>query len=184
MPGETVVDRLYQDFQEVIAGIGSAEVSLQTTARVNFSKSLLLAAASYFEEQVKSQILDFVSGHSSGNELVMEFIQKTVIERQYHTLFDWKATNANAFFALFGSGFREYMKQHVDNDSEYRDAIRAFLEIGRERNPLVHENYAQFPLEKTVEEIYARYRDALIFVDSIGLHLERYSGSIQPANEG
>ena len=182
MPGETVVDRLYQDFQEVIAGIGSAEVSLQTTARVNFSKSLLLAAASYFEEQVKSQILDFVHNRSFGNEILTQFARNQAIERQYHTLFSWDATNANRFFSLFGSGFREYMKQHVDNDNEYREAIRAFLEIGRERNLLVHENYAQFPLEKTVEEIYARYRDALIFVDSIGLHLERYSSSIQPAN--
>ena len=148
MPDETAVDRLYQDFQELLAKVDIAEVSLRTTLRINFSKSLLVAAASYFEVQVRKQILDFVRCNSSGNELVFELVRIRAIERQYHTLFNWSSDNANEFFGCFGNSFKQAMRQYVNDHNDYRDSIRAFMEISRERNPLVHEDYAQFPLEK------------------------------------
>ena len=178
MPDETVVDRLYRDFQELIQGIDPVEVSLRETLRVNFSKSLLLSAASYFEEQVKNQLLDFMRSRSSGNELVMEFIRNKAVERQYHTYFNWgevRLGSANNFFGLFGNDFKEYMVQYARNDIDYANAILAFLDIGSERNNLVHQNYAQFSLGKTIEEIYTSYKSALQFVDSIGSHLASVS---------
>lgn len=178
MPDETPVDELYQNFQELIAGIDPKEVSLRGTVQVNFAKSLLLAAASYFEEQVKSQILDFVRFSSSNNKLVVEFVQNKAIGRQYHSLFDWDAKNANKFFSFFGRDFQQEMHQFVQNDRGYADAIEAFLAIGRERNRLVHQNYAQISLEQTVEEIYYSYKIALQFVDSIDSHLGRISADI------
>ena len=42
--------------------------------------------------------------------------------------------------------------------------MKAFLEIGNLRNQLVHENYADFRLDKTVDEIYGLYRTALYFL--------------------
>jgi hypothetical protein len=47
--------------------------------------------------------------------------------------------------------------------------VRAFLEVGSERNKLLHQDYATFPLEKTLEEIYAPYRSALDFVECLPL---------------
>ena len=46
-------------------------------------------------------------------------------------------------------------------------AIAAFLEVGRERNKLVHQDYASFPFEKTLDEIYDLYRRALGFVENL-----------------
>ena len=43
MPDQTVVDLLYRDFQELQDKIDIAEVSLQTTLRITFSKSLWIA---------------------------------------------------------------------------------------------------------------------------------------------
>jgi uncharacterized protein with ParB-like and HNH nuclease domain len=45
--------------------------------------------------------------------------------------------------------------------------FRAFLELGNERNRLVHENYATFPMEKTLEEVYALYKKSCLFVDAL-----------------
>ena len=176
-PEETVVDRLYQDFQALIASIDPSDLSLQTTVRVNFSKALLLAAASYFEERVKRQIIDFVRERSSNDELVVEFLQNKAIDRQYHTFFDWSLENKNAnrFFALFGANFRGAMRDHVRSNSEYDAAVQAFLTIGRERNELVHENFGQFPLEKTIDSIYDTYKSALPFVNSIGSFLSEFN---------
>ena len=48
---------------------------------------------------------------------------------------------------------------------EMQKSVRAFLELGNERNKLVHQNYATFSMEKTLEEIYELYKSASRFVD-------------------
>ena len=181
MPEETVVDILYRDYQDLIGRIDVSEVSLQTTLRITFSKSLLMAVAGYFEDQVQHEVISFVDRRTSGNELLKELIQRRAFGRQYHRLFSWDGKNANTFFRLFGSNFYESMNQYVSEHREYEDAIRAFIEIGNDRNELAHGNYGQFPLQKTIEEIYASYQLALTFVNSIGSHLERVSNSNQAA---
>ena len=170
-----LLTRLYQDFQCLLAGIDNRDLSLLTTARVNFSKSLLMAVAGYFEEQVQFQVISFVHSRSNGNELLEAFVVRKAFGRLYSQLFSWKDNNANGFFALFGNDFRDSMKKLVAERSEYESAIQAFLEIGNARNELAHGDYAQFPLDKTTEEIYDSYRLALPFVETIAEHLEQFS---------
>ena len=177
MPEHTVVDSLYQDFQELMGKIDIAEVSLQTTLRITFGKSLCIAAASYFEDVVKKQILEFVRQASPGHRSVYELVRIKITARQYHTLFNWDSDNASAFFGCFGEEFRRSMQQYVREHEDYRESIKEFMQIGRVRNSLVHQNYAQFSLEKTVEEIYASYKTGLLFVNSISSHLERVTSS-------
>ena len=181
MPDETPVDELYQDFKDLIDAIDPMDVSLRETVRVNFGKSLLVAASSYFEERIKTQLLDFMRGRAANDELVIEFVRNKAVERQYHTYFNWSEVrlgSVNGFFGLFGNNFKEHMVQQVHDDGEYANAVRAFLHIGNQRNLLVHQNYAQFSLDSTPEEIYASYKVALQFVDSIGSHLARVSADI------
>lgn len=174
-PEETVVDRLYQDFQALIASIDPSDLSLQTTVRVNFSKSLLMAVAGYFEEQVQVQIVDFVHNCTNGNKPLKEFVVRKAFGRLYSQLFNWKDNNANSFFVLFGVDLRESMKKLAEEQIEYDRAIKAFLEIGNARNELAHGNYADFPLDKTAEEIYESYKLALPFVETLAWHLEHFS---------
>ncbi len=136
-----------------------------------------MAVAGYFEEQVQYQALAFVDRPASGNELLKELVLHRAFGRQYHTLFSWDSKNANTFFRLFGSNFFQSMQQYTEKD-KYQSAIRAFLEVGDARNHLAHGSYADFSLEKTIEEIYGSYRTALLFVNSIGNHLERVSADI------
>ena len=178
MPDETPVDLLYRGFQELIAGIDVLELSLQTTLRITFSKSLLMAVAGYFEEQVQRQVIAFVDSQTSGNELVKELILRRSFGRQYSSLFEWKGKTATSFFAFFGPEFSQSMRQYVREHDEYREAVRAFLEVGNLRNELAHGNYAEFPLDKSIEEIYQSYQVALPFVSSISSHLTRVSANI------
>lgn len=46
-------------------------------------------------------------------------------------------------------------------------AESAFLSIGRERNLLVHQNYAEIRINDTFEEIYLKYEQACDFIDLI-----------------
>lgn len=167
MPG-TVVDVLHEDFSALLSVLDEAdEVSLRAVADDNFRKSLLLAAASYFERRMTDAVLSFVEDAANRNRLVTALVRNKAISRQYHTWFQWDGGNANSFFGLFGSGFRDFMKSRIGEDDDLDDAVRAFLEIGRERNRLVHQDFGAFPLEKTTEEIHALYRRALRFVEAV-----------------
>ena len=180
MPDDTAVDRLYEEAAAVVHALQqTSELSLQVTAADHFRKALLLAAASYFEHRVCGCVLEFIRERAGGSALVENFVRNKAIARQYHTWFKWDENNANQFFSLFGSEFRTAMSGRVRESDDLRSAIRAFLEVGNERNRLVHQDYATFPLEKTLDEIYALYRSALNFVDGLPGALRQCDGSTE-----
>jgi hypothetical protein len=165
---ETGVDRLYKEFKTLIEYIEQGnEISLRNTVDENFRKALLLSAASYFEHRITNDILEYMGEISNKNELLVSFVNNKAISRQYHTYFNWKDTNANSFFGLFGDIFSNFIKQEVRNSEQLSSSIKAFLEIGRERNRLVHQDFGTFSLEKTSDEIYLLYKDALVFVNAL-----------------
>lgn len=164
----TVVDRLHLDFAGLLRVLDEAgEVSLRSVAEENFRKSLMLAAASYFERRMTESVLTFVEDATNRNALVAALVRNKAVSRQYHTWFEWNGNNANSFFGLFGNGFRDFMKARIRGDGDLDDSVRAFLELGRERNRLVHQDFGAVPLEKTTKEIHALYRRALLFVESV-----------------
>lgn len=167
MSEPTPVDRLYEESLLVVKALGENEPSLVIAAGDIFRKALVLAAASYFEYRVSECVLSFVREQSNGSGLVVAFVKNKAISRQYHTWFKWDEPNANQFFGLFGSEFKQLMIKRVGESDEVRTSIRAFLEIGNERNKLIHQDFASFALEKTFDEIYALYRQATLFVDEL-----------------
>lgn len=171
----TIVDDMHEKFRGISVALMDADATLCIYAEEYFRKSLLLAAASYFEVQLKQSVREFseevlpFDGHP-----LAELINNRVIERQYHTWFDWKARNANTFFRPFGKNFKNYAEDVVMSDEKIERSIQNFLEIGIERNRLVHENFAGFSLEKTSEEIYGLYRGAKEFVDWVPINLREF----------
>ena len=111
-----------------------------------------------------------VSG-SGGLPLVEQFVRNKAVARQFHTWFEWGALNANQFFGLFGTDFKTEMSKQVKASEGMQESIRAFLEVGNERNKLVHQDFATFSMEKTLEEIYSLYKKALTFVEALPLSL-------------
>ena len=179
---DTIVDRLYSDFKQLVEHLNkSVEPSLCSAAEDNFRKSLLLAAASYFEDRLTAELVSFVGRASNRNILVTEFVRIRAISRQYFSLFEWEAGNANKFFSCFGNAFSTFMKAEVKADDELAKAIKAFIEIGLERNRLVHQNFGTFTLEKTAEEIFTLYQTASAFIDVIPVKLQQYLATIAPS---
>ena len=60
------------------------------------------------------------------------------------------------------------------NDSALSHAVKSFLELGRLRNELTHMNFANYPLDKTVAEIYALYQEANVFVETFLTNLRDF----------
>ena len=59
-------------------------------------------------------------------------------------------------------------------DDSMRESVSAFVEIGRERNRLVHSDFGSFAMEKTSAEIYQLYQKAMDFVESLGDHFQEF----------
>ena len=148
------------------------EVSFLNEYTEQFSKVLLLATASYFEDKVVSIIPEFLN--PANCSLTENFISKKGLKRQYHTLFDWKSNNANTFFGLFGDDFKSFMRDKVNGDQKLKASIKSFIELGGLRNRLVHNNYAQFQLDKTVNEIFEEFKGSSYFVDQIQTFAEEF----------
>jgi RiboL-PSP-HEPN len=172
---ETIVDRFYRDFQELVSYLEKGgELSLRNVVESNFGKVLLLVAASYFEWLITQNLVEFVNQGTNNNKAILEFVKNKALSRQFHSLFDWDRNNANKFYSLFGEEFRAFMKGELDSNNVLDSSVKAFMEIGRERNRLVHQDFGSFALEKTATEIFQLYKEAVHFVESIPIKLEEF----------
>ena len=177
---ENVVERLHDDFVELREFLqGNNGATLLPIVEENFPKALLIAAASHFERRLTETVKDFAKEVTVEDHPLVSLIETKAIRGAYHTWFDWseKNRNANQFFGLFGAAFKQHAKAVVDRDDSLKDSIRAFLEIGRKRNPLVHEDFADFRMNKTSEEIYELYRSATVFVDWFPKAIREFSSA-------
>ena len=163
----TIVDELHQNFTDILATIPESEVSLRNVASEIFRKGLLLSAASLFEKQLTELISRMTAVWGRDNLLLLEFIRINAIERKYHTYFDWDSGKANRFFGLFGDDFKTKMVQRCKSDQKFDEAVKAFVQLGSDRNRLVHQDFGAFSLEKTAEEIYLQYQTAIHFINEL-----------------
>ena len=165
-----VVERLHGDFLDLRSFLMDPKVdkkglALLSVVDENFPKALLLAVASHFEHLMKMAVEEFARDVAGNDYRLVSLINAKVIERQYHTWFDWKANNANRFFGMFGDLFKKHAEKTVKENDRLGAAIRAFLEIGNARNELIHEDFAAFELNKTSAEVYQLYERASFFVE-------------------
>lgn len=162
----TIIDKLFSDYSVLLDYLESnKEISLRNDADNNFKKVLLLSIASFFEHEITQILLKFIDKYSNNNSVIYSFAKKKAVDRQYHTYFNWDQKNANKFFSLFGDDFRGKIENDLRSNDSLQKSIRDFIEIGSTRNELVHENFANFALDKTSSEIYERYNSAKLFVD-------------------
>jgi hypothetical protein len=173
------VERLYGELAEIARSLRERdEPSLETTLDDIHRKALLLAAASYFEVRLTGDVQAFCDAKVCEGSPVSGLVKSKAISRQYHTWFQWDAKNANAFFGLFGSGFKVFMEGKIKAEDALSESIKIFLALGADRNRLVHQNFGSFALEATPDEIIARYRGARAFVESFGALLKEFDDSL------
>ena len=159
------IEELWHDHASLVDYL-QANRQLQLLSRVHdsFRKTLIVAVASYFEVQMTEIIVDLYDKADQGTGVLSEFVKRRAIGRSFSSLFAWESPNANHFYKCFGPEFAASMKRKVDEDKDLEESVKAFLEIGHLRNELVHKNYADFQLDKTLEEIYERYQLANNFL--------------------
>ena len=169
---DSSIEVLYQEYSELRAFLEETEqISFLNYIDNTYKKSLLLSVASYFETLITEIILGYFKSKSSNDEKAVKFVEKKALDRQYHTLFDWGASNTNRFFAYFGDDTKREAREYIEKKGLV-DEECAFITIGAERNKLVHNNYAQTRLDAyTFEDIYKLYKLGLKFVEVIQITL-------------
>jgi hypothetical protein len=179
------VEQIKSEYDDLVEYLTTQQPSLLSDLNKNFRKVLLLSAGSYYENQVTNILSNFVRTKSNGDERIIKFLEKQAISGRYHQLFDWGkqdkpedfGKNANKFFVLFGSDFKNEMETELkpkageSSDEKLKRekivaSIEAFIEIGHLRNILVHSNFAAYNYDqKTTEEIFQLFQKAEPFLD-------------------
>jgi hypothetical protein len=176
------VDRIHREFTELIAFLADrGEISLRSAADDSFRKVLTISAASYFEHALTGVVMEFVEETASADALLTSLVRNRVISRQYHTWFTWDGKNVNQFFGMFGEEFKAHMTKLVRESPNLDRAIKAFLELGEGRNLLAHQNFAAFAMQKTSDEIFKLYQDAMPFIESVRTELRACSQKLKAA---
>ncbi len=165
----TIIDQQYINGNSLVDYLKSQQqLSYYTEAENNFRKNILLSAASYFENEITETVIEFAKVHSDNDDLIISIIKQKAVSRQYHTYFQWDGSkNANSFFSLFGDEFKNKMSKKVKDEPKLEESIKAFYQIGQERNKMVHQNFAEIVIDKTAEEIYKLYQSSLLFLETI-----------------
>lgn len=146
--------------------IANREVSFASDSDDSARKVLLLAAASYFEVYLSEDVRRFLDDSLKEQHPLHKVVRTKLIDRQYHTWFNWDKDQANQFFGMFGDEFKKFMVDRIGNDAALQSGIASFMELGRLRNELVHQNFADFAIDQTTAEIYQLYQRAVAFVSS------------------
>lgn len=164
----TVVDKLFLDHEELIKYLEEKrEISMKVFVEENFKKNILLCIASLFEYRITEILTNFVDRVGNKSIKLNSFVYSGAISRKYHTLFEWETPNANKFFSFFGDEFKVEMKQRVKASEELNKSVKAFLQLGQQRNLLVHQNFGEQFIEKTANELYEQYKIASGFIKFI-----------------
>ncbi|WOK08787.1 HEPN domain-containing protein [Imperialibacter roseus] len=170
----TIVDSLFAEHRNLVAYLNDKkEVSMKIFVEENFKKNILLSIASLFEHQITSILREFINKAGGENSKLNSFVYNGAISRKYHTLFEWDSNSgANKFFSLFGEECKKDYKEKIKADEELERSVIAFLQLGQQRNRLVHLNFGEYFIEKTADEIYLEYLLAKRFLTFVEAELK------------
>jgi hypothetical protein len=165
----SLLERLCTESAELKLFLGNQEppqLSYLQAAEDNSRKVLVLSAASLFEHRITEALLAYAHEASNANKCIVSLIKNKAIKRQFHTFFDWKSQKAGAFYTLLGEDIGAALKAAC-TQSPRKEQLDAFLVVGYLRNCMVHQNFAEFPLDQSADDIRTLCELADSFVEYV-----------------
>ena len=158
------INKLYDDFENLKNYLlENKELDYLNIVENQFTKNLIISSASFLESKMQEILINFIDTTSNHN-LITSFFKNKAISRQYHSYFDWNGNNANNFLGLFGTDFKEKTKEKIKKEN-IDGYIKSFLELGRIRNELVHQNFTLYSTDKTTKEIIELFNNSYKFLN-------------------
>lgn len=166
-----LLDNFVNDYMELKnLLLDYSEISFKNFVEPHLTKTFLLSCASYYETKIQKMIEDFMQRITEEKRLI-SFATNKGIKRQYHTYFVWEDNNGNPprninnFLGLFGEEFKQKTSAEIKNNAEITENMMAFLTIGNLRNKMIHNNFLEYFLPKTFDEIVELNRQANKFLN-------------------
>ena len=151
--------------QQSVAGALEDDADLANGRSDIFRKFLAVSAASRLEQDTKKTLRELMRDISGQQrEMLVNFIEQKVLKRGCHALFNRNDNNANSFYASCGDDFSQFMRQKAAADEGFGDAVCAFVNLGHDRNQLVHNDLASSEFNLSVNDVEGRFRRAAIFL--------------------
>lgn len=165
---DSYIESFYSTHRDLIDFLlANGQPTFAADASDNFRRSLVLAITSSFEHDISEIVRSLPARHANGNPFLTELVVQKAVTRQYHTYFEWDKPNANKFFSMFGPAYKAVSQKKFSDDPNFRASVLSFLSLGETRNRMVHQNYLQFSLDLSPDDIILKFRQAKCFVDYI-----------------
>ena len=108
---------------------------------------LLVLSGGNLESELKKYAKHYSNYEDCLKKFKINFLYKVLIKLKFISLVNFK---------------KNFIKC-VKEDGALEDSVKAFMEIGRERNRLVHDNFGAFTIEKSFKEIINLHEKAKFF---------------------
>lgn len=132
------------------------------------SMGLMIKYVDLLNEWNTEETVDFAVVEDFWAEQVREYFRN----QPFILTADTSKKNTNTFWGLFGEDTKSKVREQLNADEHLKATEQAFIELGRQRNLLVHENFAEYDVNTTVGEIYEKYKLACEFVSFIAAVLD------------
>lgn len=166
------LDAEFKKLEAIVAElISSGKVDMSIDAQHLFAKVFAVCAGSCCEVEIVRILEEYVNWQSRGDDKLFRFVHTVAIDKKYFSLFDWERAEASAFFSKFGKDFADCMKFAMAKDRSLAEAVRSFLELGKQRNNLVHNDLARIEFEDTLVDVAKKFSAAEAFLDVLPTYL-------------
>ena len=150
--------------------VPQAGAAVLVNTRSAFAKAMVLAAGNWLERRTVEALLGYAKSASSKETLVF-LVRTRVLDRQFHTLFDWKSGKVNSFLGNFGSDFKRKVQEAANENEDVLRASLDFMELVAERNVLAHDIRISDEAQFTPSQVRTKFYNAAGWVSWIGQFL-------------
>lgn len=158
-PQKSQTARIFSEFQAALALIPVEQISVRSDLSALYTKVLAVSCGSEFEDVVSRVVERAISARIKSAPFAEAVVQR-LITRKYFQLFDFDKANINKLLELFPAEAKPRYGDLVTAETWINQSIKDFMALNRERNRLVHQNFAAASSDYTAEEVFALFESA------------------------
>ena len=169
-PADSYVESLWVNLLELEQLMPAHDATILVDTRSAYAKAMVLAAGNWLERRTLFALLTFARDASRRPALV-SFVKIRTLDRQFHTLFNWRSGKVNSFLGTFGADFRDRVKKALQENEDILRASKDFMTLVADRNTLAHSSRLADEVDFTPLEVRNKFFNAASWVAWIGKFL-------------
>ena len=139
--------------------------------RLDYHKGriIVVSAGGFFEQEIYEIIR---KTYKTNKSFTLEPFINNITQGKYFQLFDFKSSNINKFYGLFGEKFKEWCKER-EKECNMLENIESFMLLNRLRNLLAHRGY-DYDIRYDDKSIYTHFAKACEMLNWLSESLKEF----------